>query len=124
MRLLAEAASDLNSSLELEQVFQSIARRVYRLVESHLFCIMLWNEEAEVLEHSYSLKFGEPIPQEGAFPLGHGISGTAALVHALEASGVAVSRPRARSLLQAVRRECRLRTNSSEAGHSPVEPAS
>ncbi len=80
LRLLAEAASDLNSSLELEQVFQSIARRVYRMVESHLFCIMLWNKDAKVLEHSYSLKAGEPVQQDGGFPLGHGISGTAALL--------------------------------------------
>jgi sigma-B regulation protein RsbU (phosphoserine phosphatase) len=75
---LAEAAADLNSSLDLERVFQKIARRVSELVDSHLFCVMLWNERKQVLEHSYSLKFGHHVVQEGAFALGEGLTGTAA----------------------------------------------
>ena len=78
LRLLAEAASDLNSSLELADVFQKIARRVYQLVDCHLFCIMLWNEQEQVLAPSYSLKFGEHVEQEGTLPMGRGISGMAA----------------------------------------------
>jgi len=78
MQFLAEAARDLNSSLKVEDVLQKIAQRVYNLVDCHLFCVMLWNEEKKVLEHSYSLKFGEHLAQEGSFPLGYGISGTAA----------------------------------------------
>jgi sigma-B regulation protein RsbU (phosphoserine phosphatase) len=75
---LAEAAEDLNSSLDLERVFEKIARRVGELVDSHLFCVMLWNEKEQVLEHSYSLKFGRHVQQEGSFPLGHGLTGTCA----------------------------------------------
>lgn len=78
MQFLADAARDLNSSLKVEEVFRKIAQRVCNLVDCHLFCVMLWNEDLQVLEHSYSLKFGEHLPQEGAFPLGQGISGTAA----------------------------------------------
>ena len=75
---LAEAAADLNSSLELEDVFRKIAQRVGDLVDTHLFCVMLWNEDRQLLEHSYSLKFGEHIAQEGSFALGEGLTGTAA----------------------------------------------
>jgi len=75
---LAEAAADLNSSLELEDVLRKIARRVGDLVDTHLFCVMLWSEDRQVLEHSYSLKFGEHIDQEGSFELGEGLTGTAA----------------------------------------------
>ena len=78
IKFLAEAARDLNSSLKLADVFQKIAQRVYNLVDCHLFCVMLWNEELQVLENSYSLKFGEHLNQSGAFPLGHGLSGNAA----------------------------------------------
>ena len=78
MTFLAEAAADLNSSLDLDDVFQKIAGRVGDLVHSHLFCVMLWNEERQVLEHSYSLKFGQHIAQEGEFPLGTGLTGAAA----------------------------------------------
>jgi len=75
---LAEAAADLNSSLDLDRVFQKIARRVNELVDSHLFCVMLWNEREQVLEHSYSLKFGHHMVLDGRFALGEGLTGTAA----------------------------------------------
>jgi SAM-dependent methyltransferase/putative methionine-R-sulfoxide reductase with GAF domain len=77
-QLLMESASDLNSSLRLSEVFQKIGERVRDLVDCHLFCVALWNEESQLLEHSYSLKFGEHIEQQGGFRLGTGISGSAA----------------------------------------------
>lgn len=75
---LSESAEDLSSTLRLDQVFRKIAQRVQLLLDSHLFCVLLWNEEEQILEHSYSLKFGEQIEQEGGFPLGYGLSGSAA----------------------------------------------
>ncbi len=78
MAFLAESAADLTSSLKLEEVFRKIADRVQQLIECHLFCVMLWNEPRQLLEHSYSVRFGEPVAQTGGFPLGYGISGTAA----------------------------------------------
>ncbi len=78
MQFLADSARDLNSTLELKEVFQKIAQRVHLLIDYHLFCVGLWNEQTQLLEHSYSLRFGEHIEQEGGFPLGYGISGTAA----------------------------------------------
>jgi sigma-B regulation protein RsbU (phosphoserine phosphatase) len=79
LSFLVKAAADLNSNLDLDRVFQKIARRVGELVDSHLFCVMLWNDQKQALEHSYSLKFGQHIQQEGAFALGEGLTGTAAL---------------------------------------------
>ena len=78
VRFLANSARDLNSSLNLKSVFQKIATRVHQLVDYHLFCVGLWSDETQLLEHSYSLCYGEHIEQQGGFPLGHGISGTAA----------------------------------------------
>lgn len=77
-RFLADAARDLNSCLDLDELFARIARRVHLLIDCQLFCVMLWNEEAELLEHSYSLRYGEHVHQEGGFPLGYGLSGSAA----------------------------------------------
>ena len=79
LEFLAESAADLSSTLRLEAVFQKIADRVRLLLDAHLFCILLWNEDEQILEHSYSLKFGEHIEQKGGFPLGYGLSGCAAL---------------------------------------------
>ena len=78
LEFLAESAEDLSSTLRLEEVFEKIAERVRLLLDSHLFCILLWNEEEQLLEHSYSLKFGEHIEQKGGFPLGYGLCGAAA----------------------------------------------
>ncbi|MDX1503620.1 MAG: SpoIIE family protein phosphatase, partial [Thermoanaerobaculia bacterium] len=79
MQFLAASAADLTSSLELDEVFARIADRVQQLIDCHLFCVMLWSEERQLLEHSYSLRFGQHEPQEGGFPLGYGLSGSAAL---------------------------------------------
>jgi serine phosphatase RsbU (regulator of sigma subunit)/ubiquinone/menaquinone biosynthesis C-methylase UbiE len=79
MRFLAASARDLNSSLRLDEVYAKIAERVRRFVDYHLFCVMLWNERTRLLDFNYSLCFGEHIPLAGGFPLGHGLSGTAAL---------------------------------------------
>ncbi len=78
LTFLAESAAELNASLDLDQVFAGIARRVLDLVDTHLFCVMLWNEQAQLLEHSYSLKLGRPVHQVGALRLGEGLTGTAA----------------------------------------------
>jgi sigma-B regulation protein RsbU (phosphoserine phosphatase) len=78
MELLVASAADLSSSLELDEVMRKIAERVQGMIDCHLFCVMLWNEETELLEHTYSVRFGEHVPQEGGFPLGHGLSGSAA----------------------------------------------
>lgn len=75
---LVDSARDLASTLRLEEVLERIARRVQTLLDAHLFCVMLWNEEAGLLEHTYSLKFGQHIPQRGGFALGEGLSGSAA----------------------------------------------
>ena len=45
---------------------------------AQLFCVMLWNEDTRLLEHSFSLCFGKHIALEGGFPLGTGISGSCA----------------------------------------------
>ncbi len=78
LRFLVRSAQDLNSTLELNEVFRKVAERVIPFVDCHLFCVMLWNDETRLLEHSFSMRHGEHVPLEGGFPLGYGISGTAA----------------------------------------------
>jgi sigma-B regulation protein RsbU (phosphoserine phosphatase) len=78
LRFLVQSAEDLNSSLDLKEVFRKVAERIKPLVDYHLFCVMLWDEEAGLLEHSFSLCYGEQVPQKGGFPLGHGIGGSCA----------------------------------------------
>jgi len=78
MRFLMAAAAQLSSSLDLDEVFHRIATGLRPLIDYQLFCVMLWNEKTQQLENSFSTKFGEVVPQKGGFPLGYGISGSAA----------------------------------------------
>jgi serine phosphatase RsbU (regulator of sigma subunit)/ubiquinone/menaquinone biosynthesis C-methylase UbiE len=80
LRLLVETAEDLTSTLDLDTVFERAAARVKALVDCQLFCLMLWNEETMLLEHSYSTCDDERVEYDPsqAFPLGYGVSGHAA----------------------------------------------
>ena len=77
MRFLAESVEDLNSTLELENVFQKIGDRIRSVIDCQLFAVLLYDEESGILEHSYSLRHGEHRRQEGGLRLGQGIGGTA-----------------------------------------------
>jgi len=79
LRFLADSARDLNSSLKLSEVYEKIAERVHQFLDYHLFCVMLWDEQTQLLEFNHSVCFGQAIPMDGGFPLGHGLSGTAAI---------------------------------------------
>lgn len=91
LRFLAESAEDLGSSLDLHEVFRKIAERVRPLIDHELFCLMLWDERKQSLEHCFSLCHGEseePPPTD--MPLGQGITGSAALARrAIRVSDVA-----------------------------------
>ena len=78
MRFLAQSAEDLNSTLKLEEVFRKIGERIQSVIDCQLFAVLLWSEEGQLLEHSYSLRYGEPLVPEGGLRLGQGIGGRAA----------------------------------------------
>jgi serine phosphatase RsbU (regulator of sigma subunit)/SAM-dependent methyltransferase len=80
LRFLMDSAAELSSSLELDDVFHKIATEIRPFIDYHLFCIQLWNEEEQILENSFSMKYGQAIPQKGGFPLGYGLCGNAAAI--------------------------------------------
>jgi len=79
MKFLARSAEDLTSTLKLEEVFFRIGERIQSLIDCQLFAVLLWNEETQLLEHSYSLCYGERLVQSGGLRLGQGIGGTCAV---------------------------------------------
>jgi serine phosphatase RsbU (regulator of sigma subunit)/SAM-dependent methyltransferase len=78
LRFMMDSAAKLSSSLELDKVFHKIATEIRPFIDYHLFCIQLWNEETQILENSFSMKYGQAIEQKGGFPLGYGLCGNAA----------------------------------------------
>ncbi|MHC5210433.1 MAG: SpoIIE family protein phosphatase [Planctomycetota bacterium] len=81
---LIATAEDLNSTLDLSEVFRRVARRVKTLIDCHLFCVLLWDEREQLLMHSYSMRFDSHVELQdaGGFRLGFGIGGSAAKLRA------------------------------------------
>ena len=78
LALLHETSRELTSILDREKLLHKVARLVKRLIDYQVFSVMLWNEETQLLEHTFSLRYDERIVRKGGFVLGHGVTGTAA----------------------------------------------
>jgi sigma-B regulation protein RsbU (phosphoserine phosphatase) len=78
LSLLHEAGRELTSILDLEPLMRKMAELVKRLVDYQVFSLMLWDEDQRLLLHGFSLKFDERFTNKTNFPLGYGITGTAA----------------------------------------------
>ncbi len=78
LSVLHEASRELTSTLDRQVLLDKLARLVKRLADYQLFSVEIWNEEKQVLQTEFSLRFdGLPGP-EYETPLGHGICGSAA----------------------------------------------
>ena len=78
LSLLHEISRELTSILDREKLLRKIAALIKRLIDYQLFTVMLWNEETQLLDHVFSLRFDERFAQKTGFPLGHGVTGNAA----------------------------------------------
>jgi phosphoserine phosphatase RsbU/P len=78
LSLLYEISHELTSILDREELLRRIAERVKKLVNYQLFTVMLWNEQAQVLESVFSMRYKETMPSRFQLPLNQGITGAAA----------------------------------------------
>jgi phosphoserine phosphatase RsbU/P len=78
LSLLYEMTHELTAILDREELLRRIAARVKKLVDYQVFTVMLWNEEAQVLESVFSMRFQDTIPSRFQMPLNQGITGAAA----------------------------------------------
>ncbi len=78
LTLLYEVSREITSILDREELFRRIAERVKRLVNYHVFSVMLWNESAQLLESVFAMRYEKSIPARLSLPLHQGITGTAA----------------------------------------------
>jgi sigma-B regulation protein RsbU (phosphoserine phosphatase) len=78
LTLLYEVSRELTSILDREQLLRRVAQRVKKLVNYHLFSVMLWNENTQHLETVFSLRYGDAIPTRLRIPLNQGLTGSAA----------------------------------------------
>jgi phosphoserine phosphatase RsbU/P len=78
LSLLYEISHELTAILDREELLRRIAERVKKLVDYQVFTVMLWDEEAQVLESVFSMRFKDAIPTRFQMPLNQGITGAAA----------------------------------------------
>jgi len=78
LTLLYEVSRELTSILDREELLRRIAQRVKRIVDYHVFSVMLWNARAQVLESVFVMRYEDSIPVRLRLQLHQGITGTAA----------------------------------------------
>jgi phosphoserine phosphatase RsbU/P len=78
LSLLYEISHELTAILDRQELLRRIAERVKKLVDYHVFTVMLWDEQAQVLESVFSMRFEDALPTRFQLPLNQGITGAAA----------------------------------------------
>src|SRR5450755_1264958 len=78
LALLYEVSRELTSILDREELLRRIAQHVKRVVNYHVFTVMLWNESSQFLESVFAMHYEDAIPARLRIPLYQGITGTAA----------------------------------------------
>src|ERR1700720_430533 len=78
LSLLYEVSREITSILDREDRVRRVEHRVKKLVNDHLFSVMLWNENTQLLESVFVMRYGHAIPTRLWFPLHRGITGISA----------------------------------------------
>src|SRR3954462_2526533 len=77
LTLLNEISRDLTSILNLDELMQSIAETLTRLIDYQMFSILLLDDRG-TLVHRFSMRFKENIQLKHDIPVGRGLVGAAA----------------------------------------------
>jgi phosphoserine phosphatase RsbU/P len=78
LSLLYDVSREITSILDREELLRRVAQRLKKLVNYHIFSIMLWDEKSRHLETAFALRYGDPISLHTRLPLHEGLTGTAA----------------------------------------------
>lgn len=78
LTLLYDISRELTSILDREALLRGIAEHVKKIVDYHVFTVMLWNEQTQLLEGVFAMHYEDTIASRFRVPLGEGITGAAA----------------------------------------------
>lgn len=78
LALLYEVSRELTSILDRQELLRRVAERIKKIVNYHVFSVMLWNEQAQLLESVFAMRYESSIPARLRLPLHQGLTGTAA----------------------------------------------
>jgi sigma-B regulation protein RsbU (phosphoserine phosphatase) len=78
LALLYEVSREITSILDREELLRRVAQHVKKLVNYHVFSVMLWNEKTQFLESVFTMRYGDSIPVRTRVSLDQGLTGAAA----------------------------------------------
>ncbi len=78
LALLYEVSRELTSILDRQELLRRVAERIKKIVNYHVFSVMLWNEQTQLLESVFAMRYEDSIPARLRLPLHQGITGAAA----------------------------------------------
>src|ERR1700732_1643199 len=77
LALLYEVSREITSILDREELLRRVAQHVKKLVNYHVFSVMLWNEKTQLLETAFSMRYGDAIAARVTVSLNEGLTGAA-----------------------------------------------
>src|SRR5579859_3781483 len=78
LALLYEVSREITSILDREELLRQVALRVKKLVNYHVFSVMLWDEKSQHLETVFAMRYGGAVTTRLRIPLHQGLTGAAA----------------------------------------------
>ena len=78
LTLLYEVSREITSILDREELLRRVAQRVKKLVNYHVFSVMLWDEKSQHLETVFAMRYGGAVTTRLRIPLHQGLTGAAA----------------------------------------------
>jgi sigma-B regulation protein RsbU (phosphoserine phosphatase) len=78
LSVLNDISREITSILDPDDLLERIGQLLKRVIDFHMFTILLWNSRTQLFEHRFSSRFGERVTRERTIALGEGLIGTAA----------------------------------------------
>jgi len=78
LSVLNDISREITSILDPDDLLERIGQLLKRVIDFHMFTILLWNDHTQLFEHRFSSRFGERVTRERTIALGEGLIGTAA----------------------------------------------
>jgi phosphoserine phosphatase RsbU/P len=78
LAVLNDISREITSILDPDDLLERIGQLLKRVIDFHMFTILLWNDRTQLFEHRFSSRFGERVTRERTIALGEGLVGTAA----------------------------------------------
>src|SRR5690348_13157114 len=94
LALLYEVSREITSILDREELLRRVAQRLKKLVNYHVFSILLWNEKTRHLESAFAMRYDAAIAERERIPLNCGLTGAAATTRRVIRVGDTLADPR------------------------------